>query len=74
MNALINELLDNIISEFNKPEIKIKITNELIHPIIDHFTKQLYPYIITTCIIIILMFLCIIGTFIILVQGIFRKT
>ena len=64
--------MDTIIHELNQPEIKDKINNELLQPIIQHITKQLYPYLITTCVIIVLMFICIIAIFIMMIQPMFR--
>lgn len=73
MNKLIYDLIDSIIQELNQPEIKDKINAELLQPIIQHITKQLYPYLITTCVIIVLMFICIIAIFIMMLQPIFKK-
>ena len=76
MKELIYDLLEAVIAEVNKPEIKDKLNTELIQPIIQpliqHLTKQLYPYLITTCVIIVLMFICIISTFIILLQNVLK--
>ncbi len=72
MKELIYELLEAVIAEINKPDIKEKINSELLQPIIQHLTKQLYPYLITTCVIIVLMFICIISTFIILLQNVLK--
>lgn len=73
MKELLYDLIDSIVLEINKPDVKEKINNDLIQPIIQHLTKQLYPYLITTCVIIVLMFLCIISTFIIILQGTILK-
>lgn len=73
MNKLIYDIIDTIIHELNQPEIKDKINNELLQPVVQHITKQLYPYLITTCVIIVLMFICIIAIFIMMIQPIFRR-
>jgi hypothetical protein len=72
MKEIIYDLLEAVIAEVNKPEIKDKLNTALIQPIIQHLTKQLYPYLITTCVIIVLMFICIISTFIILLQNMLK--
>lgn len=73
MSGLIYDLIDTVIYELNRPETKEKINAELLQPIIQHISKQLYPYLITTCVIIVLMFICIIAIFIMLLQPIFKN-
>jgi hypothetical protein len=72
MKHIIYELIDSIVAEINQPDVKEKINTELIQPIIQHLTKQLYPYLLTTCVIVVLMFICIITTFIIILQGVLK--
>jgi hypothetical protein len=57
-----------IITELNQPETSQKIKIEIINPLVSYILQQLYPYLITTCVIFVLMFLCIITT-LILVLG-----
>jgi hypothetical protein len=65
---LVNDILIKIISEINQPETSQKIKIEIINPLVSYILQQLYPYLITTCVIFVLMFLCIITT-LILVLG-----
>lgn len=65
---LVNDIISKIIIEINQPDTNHKIKTELINPLISYILQQLYPYLITTCIIFVLMFLCIITT-LILVLG-----
>lgn len=65
---LVNQILELIIEEINTPSTKEKISNEIVSPFITYITKQLYPYLITTCIIFVLMFLCIISVLILILS------
>ena len=65
---LVNDIIIKIISEINQPETSQKIKIEIINPLVSYILQQLYPYLITTCVIFVLMFLCIITT-LILVLG-----
>lgn len=65
IKKLILDILNHIKEEFNKPEINTKLKTEFTDPFIKFIISQLYPYLITTCIIFVLMFLCIISTLII---------
>ena len=69
MNKLIYELIEAIIAELNEPSTKEKLNTELVQPLIQYLTRQLYPYLISTCVIIILMFICVISILIMLIQG-----
>jgi hypothetical protein len=69
VKELVNDLLLKIISEINQPETSQKIKIEIVNPLINYILRQLYPYLITTCIIFVLMFLCIITTLIIVLGG-----
>lgn len=66
IKELLNDLITKIIIELNQPETSQKIKLEIIDPFVQYILKQLYPYLITTCIIVVLMFLCIISTLVIL--------
>ncbi len=68
IRELVNDVIIKIISEINQPETSQKIKIEIINPLVSYILQQLYPYLITTCVIFVLMFLCIITT-LILVLG-----
>lgn len=68
VKELVNDIIIKIISEINQPETNLKIKTEIINPFVSYILQQLYPYLITTCVIFVLMFLCIITT-LILVLG-----
>jgi hypothetical protein len=68
IKELVNQILELIIEEINTPSTKEKISNEIVSPFITYITKQLYPYLITTCIIFVLMFLCIISVLILILS------
>lgn len=74
MDDLINtdEIFDYIINfltkKINSPEINVKIQTEIIKPITQLIIDYIYPYFITTIVIICLMFFCIIGSFILLLK------
>lgn len=68
IRELVNDVVMKIITELNQPETSQKIKIEIINPLVSYILQQLYPYLITTCVIFVLMFLCIITT-LILVLG-----
>jgi hypothetical protein len=68
LRELVNDIVIKIISEINQPDTSHKIKTEIINPLVRYILEQLYPYLITTCVIFVLMFLCIITT-LILVLG-----
>jgi hypothetical protein len=55
--GFINEILDVFISEISKEETKKKISTYLIEPSMSYVFDRLYPYIMITSIIFILLFL-----------------
>jgi hypothetical protein len=55
LNELTNEIIENIINETNKPEVKDKIKSYLLEPCICYIIDKLYPYIIVTAIFFILI-------------------
>ncbi len=65
LKKLIFEILSHIKTELNNPDINEKLKNEFTDPFIKFILNQLYPYLLTTCIIFILMFLCVISILII---------
>lgn len=73
MDDLINEelittILNFLSNKISNPVIKEKLENEIVKPLTQLIIKGMYPYIITTIVIFALMFICIIGTFIILLS------
>lgn len=58
LNSFTNEIIENIIAEIKKPEIKNKIKSYLLDPSICYVLDKFYPYIIVTCIFFILI-LCV---------------
>lgn len=68
LKDIINELLENITRELNEPENQDKIKKEIIQPFTMYLINQMYPYLLSTCIIILLMLLCIISVLIILIR------
>lgn len=55
LSSLTNEIIENIIAEANKPEVKDKIKSYLLEPSICYIIDKLYPYIIVTAIFFILI-------------------
>ena len=55
--GFINEILDVFITEVSKEETKKKISTYLIEPSMSYVFDRLYPYIMITSIIFILLFL-----------------
>ena len=68
LKVILYDLIDEIIKEINQPEQQEKIKKEILDPFIVYLVKQLYPYLISTCIIILLMLLCIVSVLIILLR------
>ena len=59
-----NELIDIIIEEISKKEIKDKINTHIVDPSMTTIFERLYPYIIITSVIFILIFLWLLLLFI----------
>lgn len=68
IKELVNQILELIIKEINEQETKDRINNEIVSPFIRYMTSQLYPYLITTCIIFVLMFLSIVSVLILILS------
>jgi hypothetical protein len=49
------ELLEKCIIEFKKKENMDKINTNVLDPLIDYILKRLYPYILITCVMFLLM-------------------
>jgi len=67
IKTLVADLVTKIITEILIPENSDRIRLEVIDPFIQYIIKQVYPYLIMTCIIFILMFICIVSVLVILV-------
>ena len=67
-DELINTGLNYLIEKLNTPTINMKIQNELIKPLTELIIKHMYPYLITAVIIVALMFISIIGIFILMLS------
>lgn len=68
IKQLIIEILNKIKLELDNPEVNCKIKEEFTDPFIKFILNQLYPYLLTTSIIFILMFLCIISILVICIK------
>lgn len=68
LKVILNDLINEIIKEINQPEQQERIKKDIIEPFIIYIIKQLYPYLISTCILILLMLLCIVSVLIILIR------
>ena len=62
--AIGSELLEKCIIEIKKQENMDKIHNNVLDPLIDYILERLYPYIMVTCIMFILMLIFLILVFI----------
>ena len=63
------DIVDLIVTEFNKNENKEKVKINILDPCIKYLVDQFYPYIIATCIIFILTFLLAIAIFTLLLKN-----
>ena len=68
LKSLVYDLIEEIIKEINEPDNQHKIKTEIIEPFTIYIVKQMYPYLLSTCIIILLMLLCIISVLIIVIK------
>jgi len=68
--AIGNELLEKCIIEIKKQENMNKLHTNVLDPLIDYILQRLYPYIMVTCIMFLLMIVFLILLFIML----FRTT
>lgn len=67
-DELINTGLNYLIEKINTPVINDKLQNELIKPLTQLIIKHMYPYLITAVVIFGLMFISIIGIFILMLN------
>ena len=68
LKTILYELIEEVIKEINQPDQQDKIKREILDPFIVYLVKQMYPYLISTCIIILLMLLCVVSVLIILLR------
>jgi uncharacterized membrane protein len=68
LKTILYDLIEEVIKEINQPEQQDKIKREILDPFIVYLVKQMYPYLISTCIIILLMLLCVVSVLIILLR------
>ncbi len=66
IKTLVSDIVTKIIAEFQAPENSERLQHQVIDPFIQYVIKQVYPYLIMSCIIFVLMFICIISVLIIL--------
>jgi hypothetical protein len=66
IKTLVADLVTKIITEFQAPENRDRLQSQVIDPFIQYLIKQIYPYLIMSCIVFVLMFICIISVLIIL--------
>ncbi len=67
-DELFNTGLNYIIEKLNTPSINEKMQNDLIKPLTELLIKHMYPYLITAVVIVSLMFICMIGIFILILK------
>lgn len=68
LKTIVYDLIDDVIKEINEPENQTKIKRDIIEPFTMYVIKQMYPYLVSTCIIILLMLLCIVSVLIIVIK------
>lgn len=68
LKTIVNDLIEDVIKEINEPENQTKIKRDIIEPFTMYVIKQMYPYLVSTCIIILLMLLCIVSVLIIVIK------
>jgi hypothetical protein len=68
-NSITNELLDIFITEISKEESKNKINTYIIEPSFSYIFGRIYPYILLTFIIFVLIFLMALVIIIILIRN-----
>jgi hypothetical protein len=67
-NNFMNEIIDIVISELSKEDVKKKISNYIVEPSFTYIFDKLYPYIIITSIIFVLLLLMVILIICILIR------
>lgn len=67
-NNFANEIIDMIINEISKEDVKKKLNNYIVEPSFTYIFDKLYPYIIITSIIFVLLLLMVILIICILIR------
>jgi hypothetical protein len=60
--TLPNSFVQRVIQYIGKEEIRQKLNNDIIDPLLDHIMKRVFPYIILTCVLFILLLLVVLLT------------
>lgn len=68
LKTLVLNLIEEITKELNEPDNQEKIKKDILEPFTMYVIKQMYPYLLSTVIVIFLMLLCIISVLIILIK------
>ncbi|AYV78812.1 MAG: hypothetical protein Edafosvirus36_2 [Edafosvirus sp.] len=55
IGPITNSLIDGLIKEFKKKEIKDKIMNNVVDPLLSDLTARYYPYIILTAVVFVII-------------------
>jgi hypothetical protein len=57
-----NSFVQRVIQYIGKEEIRQKLNDDVIDPLLDHVMKRVFPYIILTCVLFILLLLVVLLT------------
>lgn len=57
-----NTFVQRVIQYIGKEEIRQKLNDDIIDPLLDHIMKRVFPYIILTCVLFILLLLVVLLT------------
>lgn len=60
--TLPNSFVQRVIQYIGKEEIRQKLNNDIIDPLLDHIMKRVFPYIILTCVLFVLLLLVVLLT------------
>jgi len=60
--TLSNNFVQRMIQYIGKEEIRQKLNDDIIDPLLDHVMKRVFPYIILTCVLFILLLLVVLLT------------
>jgi hypothetical protein len=67
LNKIICEIVDSCAAELNKEKTKQKIEREVLAPVIDYILTQLKPYILGTCVFLVILTLLILSIIILII-------
>ena len=57
-----NNFVQRVIQYIGREEIRQRLNNDIIDPLLDHIMKRVFPYIILTCVLFILLLLVVLLT------------